>query len=754
MVSAVETTSPAAPTPRARADKNINDPNREDNMTVEFADFAAAEKAGRRFEANRILFRWLSDDVDRAALCKHLAARRIVLKFQSRADTKLRPADDSDSVFHQDVYLLTARKDIERALTDTACFSNSPYQALGSGSFMLGLDPKKNPLTQNKTDHDDQRKLATAYLRHVGTPRCRSPEDKITDQSFQDYLRETGSTLKLDGKGVAMEKVFEGYRRLKDPAFGAYLREIGSALKPDRKDPAMDAVFEGYLRRVDTETVAALSEIAFLAAGVLPLKQRQFDLVELAEQAALRYAGFLFGFAQADHLLLETSMRAAYLGLNYQILGRHFVTEPGILPEATRGMGALLRRTACLIDMYRHAIGREQEDESRAISDELDEIHNYEDRSGKRALAHFVPLLQRIARSEVGSDYSGTELAVIVVGMIAGTIGNVQASVAIAVNQFFQDPKVLENAQCEAMRSWLGNAGADAKLQALIWEALRLNPPVAFLPRKTVKEVTTESGDKIPQDRVIILAMAGATLEGLGNDSQFRHDRNHHDPLIFGGPPGQGGYIHQCIGEQLAMPLIAHIVRQVLILPGLAQRLDPVTGKPLGLEKCWGFNCRSYPLEYNRFEMLKQSPLNVIMKVRTPISVHAEELKKIIKYGAPRIEDKLREARHVHFAWFEFIENDTKLVLHTVYDRDFDAYIEHFALQIGPLFDLLFAHIQDAPPRPVDKFPKEFIDTIRRYNARPAGDYFFSAYRKADVAMITQDFRDDDLPPIRKRSLP
>jgi hypothetical protein len=101
---------------------------------------------------------------------------------------------------------------------------------------------------------------------------------------------------------------------------------------------------------------------------------------------------------------------------------------------------------------------------------------------------------------------------------------------------------------------------------------------------------------------------------------------------------------------------------------------------------------------------------------------------------------KLGEAGHVHFAWFEFLENDTKLALHTVYDRDFDAYIEHFALKIGSLFDLLFEHIQDAPPRPVKEFPKEFVDTIRRYNAPPAGDYFFSAYPNADVSMITHQF--------------
>ena len=111
------------------------------------------------------------------------------------------------------------------------------------------------------------------------------------------------------------------------------------------------------------------------------------------------------------------------------------------------------------------------------------------------------------------------------------------------------------------------------------------------------------------------------------------------------------------------------------------------------------------------------------------MSEHAEKLKQVIKYGAPRIELKLRESEHVHFAQFLFIENDTKLALFTVYDRDFDSYIEHFALKVGPLFDRIFEHIEDAPPMPVNEFPKEFVDTIRRYNAPSGGDYFFSAYR-------------------------
>lgn len=617
------------------------------------------DKAGKTsgYAANRLLFQWLSDDRERVDLYAHLLAHRPVLKFQSRADTKTSP--EQKSQFRQEAYLLTAKADVVSALTDAATFSNSPYEALGSGTFMLALDAG---------DHEQQKDFAIAYLKY------------------------------------------------------------------------------------DPRTVLALSTIAFKAGAVLPLKQRQFDLVNLAEQVALRFVGFLFGFAQADHPLIEATMRKAYLGLNYQILGRHFVSEPGIIPDAAVGMGALLERVAYLIDLYRQPVGREQQDEFDAIDAELKELRAIKDQNDKQPLEEldFVPVLKRIAdQGAPGADtkFSGNELAVMVVGLIAGTIGNVQASVSIAIDEFLNSRchDKWKGPQDDARRAWVAShdAAADPELEGLIWEALRSQPPVAFLPRKTIKAVTL-SKTPIPEKAIVILAIGGATRDGLDDGGKFKEkpDQQRKDlyPLIFGAAPGPAGALHQCLGRHLAMPLITHIVRQVLLLPGLSQSTDPLTGDPVRLKKLWGFNCQSYPLEFNRFAILKQSPLIVVMNVRMPIAEHAEALKQVIKYGAPRIEKKLGDSGHVHFAQFLLIENDTKLVLFTIYDRDFDSYIEHFALQIGPLFDRIFRHIQDPPPMPVDKFPKEFVDTIRRHNAHPVGDYFFSAYPQSDVSMIKADF--------------
>jgi len=114
-------------------------------------------------------------------------------------------------------------------------------------------------------------------------------------------------------------------------------------------------------------------------------------------------------------------------------------------------------------------------------------------------------------------------------------------------------------------------------------------------------------------------------------------------------------------------------------------------------------------------------------------------VRDVIRSGAPRIECVLREARHVHFAWFEIVEADTVLVLHTVYDGPIGAYLDQFALRAGDLFDALFQFIEDPPPMPVRKFPNEFVAHLQRYNRQPAMGYFFSAYPNAEVARIIHE---------------
>ena len=462
---------------------------------------------------------------------------------------------------------------------------------------------------------------------------------------------------------------------------------------------------------LQAEQFGVLAALAWRAASIQPLKVRYFDLADLAEQVALRFTSFLFGFALSDHVLLEQTLRKAYRGLNYQIFGRHFVSEPLVLVEANAAMGVLLTRTAALLDTYGQA-DDVQQDELDRLDRELADIRQAAQAAGQPALEAFSPLLRRLARAE--DSQSGAERAVVAVGLMVGMIGNIQAAVCSLVEDYFH-----KGDGDLGWRTFRDTKSSREEKVAHVMQVLRRRPPAAFLPRVALRDDPFDDNDPgFRKGTQIILAMGAS---GLESSKAATHSM---DP-VFG--EGEGSQ-HSCIGIRLALSVVLYTTQQVLGLSALAQTIDAKTGALNPLRKLWGFKCESFPLQFDREAALIQHPLHVVMRVRTPVSVHAEALKLIIKYGAPRIESKLMESRHVHFAWFQFQENDAKLALMTVYDGEFDSYIEHFARRIGPMFDLLFEHIEDAPPLPTSKFPSEFVNTIRRYNLPPVADYFFSAY--------------------------
>jgi hypothetical protein len=442
---------------------------------------------------------------------------------------------------------------------------------------------------------------------------------------------------------------------------------------------------------------------------VASLARKQFDLAEFAAQAALRFCAALFGFAFTDHALLEDALRHGYRALTYINLGRHFVSEPDTIHLAREAMARLLKRSDELLREY-------------------DRLERYPDRTlpayapnkqhegwptgvmppSEYGLGNLPPLLKAWAKDAQG--LSGEQLAVMAVGLLVGLVGNVQASVCIALDHILNDPHCAAwpHANQQQREAWTAQALAE-------------NPPVAFLPRLTLEAVELpHTGTRIDANRQLILCLGCATMPHPGA----------YDPLLFG---DSAHSVHGCLGKHLAWPLVWRVVDGVLSLPGLAQRIDPVTGDTLRLDKRWGFACESYPLEYRRDRRLAQQPLQVVMRIKSPVAENAAKLKRLIRDGAPSVERALREARHVHFAWFQLIEGDTQLVLQTVYDGDFDAYIQHFALKVDTVFDQLFQYIEDAPPLPVGDFPEAFVEAIRRYNRAPVGGYFFSAYPRAEV---------------------
>jgi cytochrome P450 len=435
---------------------------------------------------------------------------------------------------------------------------------------------------------------------------------------------------------------------------------------------------------------------AFERASVLPLKNPLFNLAtDLAEQAGLRFTELLFGFGDLAYPYLQGAMRVAYTQLVFQIIGRHFVPESGLPPTDTP----------------------EAKEVKKRLKSEIREAPtNHDKRKGEPR----ETVIERVIRDYEGPD--NEELIIVTLGLIAGTIGNVCAAVSIAIADFFAERDVGPPLIDEARKAARCRDGKE--LRELIENAFVRNPPAPFLARTSTGEgtgfnVRNDRGEPIPEGAHLVLALGAAA----------------DDDYIFGGLD-PSDYPHRCIGQHLAWPLTLEIVRQVLLLPGLSQVIDPVSGKPEKLKKRWGAICQSYPMQFQRDRRLNLHPLHLVLPIRKPVKENAQKLLQLMQVGAPLVEEALEKQRFVHSAYFMLVENETHLSMMTVYDGDFDAYVEHFASDV-PLFDEQLKYLEGSPRTPTSEFPKEFVEWIKRHNRAPFGGYFYSAYPAVTVADVT-----------------
>lgn len=594
-------------------------------------------------ERTQRLFDWLKDDEERSRFYAWLlqSPRRGTLAFDSRSALELDPAPSQDPPQlggAVTVTLVGARDDVEQVLADAdGSFSNAAYRTLGSGSFMLGLDPSA-PAAQD---------------------------------------------------GAAQAALHAEQQRRADDALAA----IGAdGLRFDR-----------------------LAQLAVADAFTAGLARPSFDLAMLAEEIGLRYGALLFGFGAQDHALLRQTMAAAYRGLNHLMLGRHFVGEPGTLPAARLALGALATRADALMAEYARLARRPEPPPADYLPhpERRRWPEGVEPPSARGLGDDFVPLLKAWALAP--GRLAGGQLGSLAAGMLAGIVGNVQASVCTAVDALIDQPETC----C-----------APDRIGAAVGAALAARPPAPFLPRVVAKDVTLRgSGLRLAAGQQLILCLGAATADRASCPPAPMAV----DPLVFGMTARGPAARHGCLGARAIWPLLCHATQQVLALPGLARRIDAVDGTPLKLEKRWGFGAESLPLQYRRERRLVQQPLQVIMRIRTPVATNAAILRRLVADAAPRVQRALDDARHVHFAWFQFVDGDTALALQTVYDGDFDAYVQHFALKVDDIFDQLFEYLEDAPPRPVGEHVEAFVETIRRFHRPPLGGYFYSAYPRTET---------------------
>jgi cytochrome P450 len=472
-----------------------------------------------------------------------------------------------------------------------------------------------------------------------------------------------------------------------------------------RQKKLVKAAF-GYYTAAPPESLRALAKLAVEQAAQTSLVRSDFDLALFAEQAALRYMGQLFGYGVQDHGLLEETSKATYRALQYLAIGQHFVTEPGTLPAAQQALGRLITRTSKLMDDYTQLARSPRRYGFEPGRSWPEGVQPWSE-IGLSNLGE--PLLKQLPKLD--SPLSGRDRATVAATLLAGTLGNIQSAACLLIRSLLRSPEAERLAE---------RSKSDDELEAWLLQRMALLPPVPVLPRRTRDKEVDLGGVKIPAGTDCLLLLEGESS----------------CPHVWGDAVMGGVAIHACLGRELSLPLIAALVRHVLKLEGLTPALDPLTGEVRKIERLWGFACVRYPLRYERERVRPQQNLIVSMRVKPPISENVAHLRRFIASAAPRIEHALTEFGGVHFAWFEFSDDDSQLVLRTIYDGQFDSYLQHFALRAGDLFDGLFEYLEAAPPRPVAEHPREFVETLRRFNRVPLAGYLYSAYPSTKAEAI------------------
>ena len=133
-----------------------------------------------------------------------------------------------------------------------------------------------------------------------------------------------------------------------------------------------------------------------------------------------------------------------------------------------------------------------------------------------------------------------------------------------------------------------------------------------------------------------------------------------------------------------------------------------------------------------------QQPLTLIVKIKS--QADAQQLRSFLSrvQALPPDQNPVHQAltrvRILHFSRMTFLENDTRLAVITEYDGDFEAYVNHFVNEMGDVFNAILAHVEDAPPLPIQQHRDQFLRFIKAHDLPSAS--FFSAYPRLTVLDI------------------
>ncbi|HWF55785.1 MAG TPA: hypothetical protein VG223_14200 [Solirubrobacteraceae bacterium] len=118
-----------------------------------------------------------------------------------------------------------------------------------------------------------------------------------------------------------------------------------------------------------------------------------------------------------------------------------------------------------------------------------------------------------------------------------------------------------------------------------------------------------------------------------------------------------------------------------------------------------------------------QNALNLFLPLKSPAQMG--EVLTLLAERQADIDAALANLRYVHFARFLPSPDFSTLWTITTYDGGLDAYIMDFVAVLGDEFTAVLRFVRDAPPLPVQRYPREFVHFVRTHNV-PIG--VWSAY--------------------------
>jgi len=139
---------------------------------------------------------------------------------------------------------------------------------------------------------------------------------------------------------------------------------------------------------------------------------------------------------------------------------------------------------------------------------------------------------------------------------------------------------------------------------------------------------------------------------------------------------------------------------------------------------------RQYQGSMNPADNIQQA-MNLVIPLKDPSPVGRALLVQMLAGHVDEVMSGLHNTGIVHFARFTIVGDN--LLMFSIFDGDFANYIRDFIYNIGSFFDGLMEHTVDAAPTPVEEYPDEFVEWVKRVDAWQLSE---------DITAVSDDLED------------